>query len=76
MEDYEYKVSNYMQLYPRILVNVLVILVNILVNLLVKTARVDFRGAALLESVRPPRSAPPRRQEATLSSSPSLPSKG
>ena len=34
MEDYRNKVSNYMQLYPRILVNVLVISVNILVNLL------------------------------------------
>ena len=34
MEDYRNKVSNYMQLYPRILVNVLVISVNVLVNLL------------------------------------------
>ena len=44
MEDYRNKVSNYMQLYPRILVNVLVISVNILVNLLVKLAKLRVRG--------------------------------
>ena len=39
MEDYEYRVINYMQSNPRILVNLLVILVKILVNLLVKLTK-------------------------------------
>ena len=39
MEDYEYKVSNYMQLYSRIVVNLLVILVEILVDLLVRPTK-------------------------------------
>ncbi len=36
MEDYEYRVINYMQSNPRISVNLLVILANIPVHLLVK----------------------------------------
>ncbi len=39
MEDYAYKVSNYMQLYPRIVVNLLVILVKTQVNLLAKLTK-------------------------------------
>ena len=44
MEDYEYKVSNYMQLYSRIVVNLLVILVNLLVILLVKLTKLGLGG--------------------------------
>ena len=44
MEDYRNKVSNYMQLYPRILVNVPVILVKILVNLLVEPTELGLWG--------------------------------
>ena len=39
MEDYEYKVSNYMQLNPRIVANLPVIVVRILANLLVKLTK-------------------------------------
>ena len=52
MEDYRNEVSNYMQLYPRILVNVLVISVNILVNLPVKLAKLRVRGGAMGLRVR------------------------
>ena len=52
MEDHRNKVSNDMQLYPRILVNVLVILVNVLVNLLVKLAKLRVRGAMGLRGAR------------------------
>ncbi len=47
MEDHEYKVSNYMQLYSRIVVNSLVMSVRILANLLVKLAKLGLGGGAI-----------------------------
>jgi hypothetical protein len=44
MEDYEYTVSNYMQLYPRTSANVLVISVKTLVILLVKLTKSGIGG--------------------------------
>ncbi len=47
MEDYECKVSNYMQLYSRIVANLLVMLAKTLVSLPVKPTNIRLGGGAM-----------------------------